>query len=597
MVKPIAAIIPDAAPVMLGVTQSLSGRQWLARAYDERIALALQQRFGLTDLAGRCIAGRGVSLEQAEDYLQPTLRSLLPNPSVLQAMDVAAARFVAAVQAQEAVTIFGDYDVDGGTATALLVRYLRYCGLKTRIYIPDRLTEGYGPNAVAMDRIAAMGVKLVTCVDCGTTAHEPLRRAKELGLDVVVFDHHAAEPALPPCHALVNPNRLDDISGLGNLCAAGVTFLAIVAVNRALRQAGFFTAERPEPDLLQWLDLVALGTVADVVPLVGLNRALVSQGLKQMARTSNAGLAALLQVGRAQLPPDAFTAGFILGPRVNAGGRVGRADLGARLLSCDDADEAIALAVQLDALNAQRKDVEAEVLAAAEYQAQQADDVPFLLIAGEGWHPGVIGIVASRLKDKYHRPCFVIGLDGALGKGSGRSVRGLDLGAMVIAARQAGLLINGGGHAMAAGLTVAREHVSALKEFFIERTEKFIAASPIVPSLTLDGLLSGVAATPDMLIELERLKPYGTGNSEPRFALPSCQIGRADVVGEKHVRVFFSCGGTRLGGIAFRALETAVGAALLQAKGRPLHLAGYLRADTWNGRNGVQLQIEDAAWA
>ncbi len=597
MVNPIAALVPEAAPVMLGVTQSFSGRQWQARAYDERIALALQQRFGLTDLAARCMAGRGVSLEQAADYLQPTLRALLPNPAVLQAMDVAAARLAAAVQAQEAVTIFGDYDVDGGTSTALLVRFLRHCGVTAQIYIPDRMTEGYGPNVGAMERIAATGAKLVICVDCGTTAHAALLRARELGLQVLVFDHHAAEPALPPSHALVNPNRLDDSSGFGSLCAAGVTFLCVVAANRALRQAGFYTAERPEPDLLQWLDLVALGTVADVVPLVGLNRAFVSQGLKQMARTQNAGLAALLQVGRAQLPPDAFTAGFILGPRVNAGGRVGRSDLGARLLSCDDADEAMALAVQLDALNAQRKEVEADVLAAAEYQAQQSEDAPFLLIAGEGWHPGVIGIVASRLKDKYHRPCFVIGLDGAVGKGSGRSVRGLDLGAMVIAARQAGLLINGGGHAMAAGLTVAREQVEALRGFFTERTEKFIAASPIVPSLTLDGLLSGAAATPDLLAEMEKLKPYGTGNPEPRFALPSCQIGRADVVGEKHVRVFFSCGGARLGGIAFCALETPMGAALLQARGRPLHLAGYLRADNWNGRNGVQLQIEDAAWA
>lgn len=588
--------IPEAgeAPAFLGVTQSLTGRRWQARAADARVAEALAQRHGLPELLARCMAGRGVSLEAAPDFLTPTLRALVPNPSSLQAMETAAVRLAQAIRHNEAVTIFGDYDVDGGTSSALLLRFLRHCGLSAGLYIPDRLKEGYGPNAGAFNQIAATGCKLVICVDCGTTAHEPLRHARDIGLEVVVLDHHAAEPALPPCVALVNPNRLDDTSGQGTLCAAGVTYLFIIAVNRLLRAEGFFGAAVAEPDLLQWLDLVALGTVADVVPLTGLNRAYVSQGLRVLGRTQNVGLAALLQIGRATLPPDAFTAGFVLGPRVNAGGRVGKSDLGARLLACDDAEAAMALAVQLDGFNVQRKEVEATVLAAAEYQAEQEGDTPFLLLAAEGWHPGVIGIVAARLKDRYHRPCFIIGLDGETGKGSGRSIRGLDLGAMVIAARQAGLLINGGGHAMAAGLTVERANIAPLRAFFAERTAKFLAASPIVPSLTLDGMVAGGAATPDFIAQLERLKPFGTGNPEPRFALPSCRIARADVVGEKHVRVIFTCGGTRLTGIAFRALESALGKALLESR-EPLHLAGYLRADNWNGRNGVQLQIEDAA--
>lgn len=581
-------------PAFLGVIQSLTGRRWQARAADARVAQALAQRHGLPELLARCMAGRGLSLEAAPDFLTPTLRALMPNPSSLRDMEAAAARLAQAIRQNEAVTIFGDYDVDGGTSSALLLRFLSHCGLNAGLYIPDRLKEGYGPNAGAFNQIAASS-KLVICVDCGTTAHEPLRHARDIGLDVIVLDHHAAEPALPPCVALVNPNRLDDTSGQGTLCAAGVTYLFIIAVNRLLRAEGYYGAAVAEPDLLQWLDLVALGTVADVVPLTGLNRAYVSQGLRVLARTQNAGLAALLHIGRATLPPDAFTAGFVLGPRVNAGGRVGKSDLGARLLACDDADEALALAVQLDSFNVQRKEVEAEVLAAAEYQAEQEGDTPFLLLAAEGWHPGVIGIVAARLKDRYHRPCFVIGLDGDIGKGSGRSIRGLDLGAMVIAARQAGLLINGGGHAMAAGLTVERANIAPLRAFFAERTAKFLAASPIVPSLTLDGMVAGGAATPDFIAQLERLKPFGTGNPEPRFALPACRIARADVVGEKHVRLIFTCGGARLTGIAFRALDSALGKALLESR-EPLHLAGYLRADNWNGRNGVQLQIEDAAF-
>lgn len=584
-------------PAFLNVTESLTGRRWETRSYDERIAEALRQRFDVPDLLARGMAARGVTLDAAADYLDPTLRALLPNPSIFKDMDKAAERTAAAIKNGEAIAIFGDYDVDGGTSSALLLRFLRACGITPRLTIPDRMKEGYGPNSAAMERIAAEGAKLLICVDCGTTAHEPLGKARDCGLDVIVLDHHAAEPNLPPVYALVNANRIDENIPYRQLCAVGVTFLFVVAVNRVLRNAGFYSDARPEPDARQWLDLVALGTVADVVPLTGLNRAFVTQGLRVLAQAGNVGLAALMRVGRATMPPDTFTAGFVLGPRVNAGGRVGRSDLGARLLSCDDPAEAEALAIELDMMNANRKDIEAEVLAAAEYQALQQDGAALLLIAGEGWHPGVIGIVAARLKERYHRPIIVIALDGDIGKGSGRSVRGLDLGAMVIAARQAGLLLNGGGHAMAAGLTVARGQVDALRSFLNQRTAQFLAETPLAPTLVLDGLLSGAGATPDFLAGLERLKPFGTGNPEPRYALPSCRVVRADVVGEKHVRIIIDHSGTRLTGIAFRALENALGKAMLKPEGRNLHLAGYIRPDNWNGRNGVQLQVEDAAFA
>lgn len=585
------------ALAFLNVTESLTGRRWETRSYDERIAEALRQRFDIPDLLARGMAARGVTLDAAADYLDPTLRSLLPNPSVFKDMDKAAERTAAAIQNSEAITIFGDYDVDGGTSSAVLLRFLRACGVTPGLTIPDRMKEGYGPNSAAMERIATAGTKLLICVDCGTTAHEPLARARDCGLDVIVLDHHAAEPSLPPVFALVNANRIDENIPYRQLCAVGVTFLFVVAVNRVLRHAGFYSDARPEPDARQWLDLVALGTVADVVPLTGLNRAFVTQGLRVLAQAGNVGLAALMRVGRATMPPDTFTAGFVLGPRVNAGGRVGRSDLGARLLACDDPVAAEALAIELDMMNANRKDIEADVLAAAEYQASQQDDAALLLIAGEGWHPGVIGIVAARLKERYHRPTIVIALDGDIGKGSGRSVRGLDLGAMVIAARQAGLLINGGGHAMAAGLTVARGRVDALRAFLNQRTAQFLAETPLLPTLVLDGVLSGAAATPDFLAGLSRLKPFGTGNPEPRFALPTCRVVRADVVGEKHVRIIIDHSGTRLTGIAFRALENALGKALLKPEGRTLHLAGYIRPDNWNGRNGVQVQVEDAAFA
>ena len=591
----------------LNVECSVTGRRWLRRPGDERQALAMAQGFGLPEMVARAMAARGVTVDSAESFLAPTLRGLLPDPSHLRDMDVAADRSAAALRAGERVAVFGDYDVDGATAGALMRRFLRAVGLDPVLYVPDRMKEGYGPNPGAMRLLAGQGVRLVVAVDCGTTAFEARAAAAEAGLDVIVVDHHAAEARLPRALAVVNPNRLDDPSPHKTLCAAGVTFLVVVAVNRALRAAGWYGANgaggRAEPDLKGWLDLVALGTVCDVVPLTGLNRALVAQGLKVMARRSNAGLVALSDLCKLQEKPDAYHAGFVLGPRVNAGGRVGEADLGMRLLSTDDPGEAARLAQLLDGHNAERKAVEAEVLREAleRLEAVAVEPAPDLVMAaGEGWHPGVIGIVAARLKERYNRPACVVafGPDG-LGKASGRSVRGVDLGAAVIAARQAGLLVAGGGHRMAAGFTVARERFDALRDFLTARiAEQRHLEGPLVPSLEIDGALSVHGVTPQLVAMLERLAPFGTGNAEPRFALLDARIVRADVVGQNHVRCIVTAGagtGTRLKAIAFRALDGELGRLLLKSGGAPLHLAGHLRADRWNGAEGVQLTIEDAA--
>lgn len=580
----------------LNVTESMTRRRWVARAYDERQALALSQRFALPDVLARALAARGIDLESAGVFLEPRLRELMPDPMRLKDMDKAVERLIAAIHAGEKIAIFGDYDVDGATSSALLVRFLRALGHEPRLYIPDRLSEGYGPNETAMRTLAKEGVKLVLCVDCGVTAHAPLAAAREAGLDVVVLDHHAAEPELPPAVAIVNPNRLDEslTEQLGALAAVGVTFLFVVAVNRALRERGFYAPEVPEPDLLGWLDLVALGTVCDVVKLTGLNRAFVAQGLKVMDKRENKGLAALAQVAAVKQPADTFAAGFMLGPRVNAGGRVGRADTGARLLSSEDEQEALHLAEQMDRLNAERRALEADVLAEAELMLfDEAEALTF--VASENWHPGVIGIVASRLKDKFHRPAIVVSVENGIGKGSGRSVGTVDLGAAVIAARQAGLLINGGGHKMAAGLTVEAEKLEALHAFLAERIGKQLEAEPFIPTVTIDGLVAAPALDPAFIEKLSALAPFGTGNPEPRFALADCKLIRADVVGERHVRIIASQGTARLSGIAFRAMEGPLGPALLGRVGQAVHLVGHLRRDTWNGRDSVQIHVDDAA--
>lgn len=580
----------------LGVARSFTGRKWVARASDERLALALAQRHGLPDILARSLASRGIGLEDAAGFLAPKLREILPDPYRFKDMEAAALRMTVAIMRAEHVAVFGDYDVDGATSSALLLRFSRSIGCPLRLYVPDRLREGYGPNAPAMRKLAEEGITLVVCVDCGATAHEALAMAKEAGLDVIVLDHHATEAALPPAFAVVNPNRLDEDCAYGNLAAVGVTYLFVVAVNRALREAGWYGGAegRKEPDLLGLLDLVALGTVCDVVKLTGLNRALVAQGLRVMAKRGNVGIAALAAAAGCRPALDAFAAGFQLGPRVNAGGRVGEADLGAKLLSTEDVSVAQTLAQHLNALNEERRMIEEQILAEAD-EMTFADETPLVFAASERWHPGVIGIVASRLKDKYHRPAIVVALNGEVGKGSGRSVVGVDLGAHVIAARQAGLLVNGGGHAMAAGLTVERGKIGALQEFLAARIGRQIEAAPLAPSLALDGLATAGGLHVEFLEQMASLAPFGAGNPEPRFALANCRVVRASVVGEKHVSVIVSQGGASLRGIAFRAMDSDLGLALLSLKGRACHLAGHARLDEWQGARRVQIHIDDAA--
>ncbi|MEE8143764.1 MAG: single-stranded-DNA-specific exonuclease RecJ [Kiloniellales bacterium] len=589
----------DGRALCLGVERSLLGRRWESRCGDLRLAAALSQRHGLPEIVGRVLAGRGVALEEAESHLNPTLRRLMPNPSQLKDMDRAVARLVAAIEGQETIAVFGDYDVDGATSAALLKRFLAAIGVPLRVYVPDRRAEGYGPNAPALLRLKAEGVSLVITVDCGTTAHESLAVAAEAGLDTLVIDHHAAEPRLPPAYAVVNPNRLDEDGHLGQLAAVGVTFVFLVGLNRALRDGGWYgRAGQTEPDLRAWLDLVALGTVCDVVPLTGLNRAFVAQGLKVLAGRGNVGLAALCDAARVDERPGTYHAGFILGPRINAGGRVGQSDLGAQLLATDDPGEAARLAEQLDGLNAERRRIERDVLdqALAQIEATAAEARGLVMAVAEGWHPGVIGIVASRLKERTNLPSLVVALENGVGKGSGRSVPGVDLGAAVIAARQSGLLINGGGHPMAAGLTVAEDRVEALRAFLDERLSRRIAEIQYRPSLGIDGALQPGGARSDLVEVLEQVGPYGAGNPEPRFAIPEARVAAAQVVGENHVRCTITgSDGSRLKGIAFRALDGALGPALLRTGGLPLHLAGKLRRDAWAGGQAVQFIIEDAA--
>src|SRR5437868_13958238 len=494
-----------ARAAFLGVERSLTGRRWAERLADERLALAMAQRHGLPDAICRLLAAREVDLEGVPDFLEPTLRRFLPDPSHLKDMDVAVARLVRAIQQGERIVVFGDYDVDGATSSALLLRFFRSIGGNIRVYIPDRRKEGYGPNTAALLKLREEGAAVVVTVDCGVTAYAPLAEAKRVGLDVIVIDHHQAEITLPEAVAVVDPNRVDDDSPHKQLAAVGVAFLLAVGVNRALRAAGWYNTARTEPDLRQWLDLVALGTVADVVPLTGVNRALVRQGLLVMAQRRNPGLVALADVARLREAPGAYHLAFLLGPRVNAGGRVGQADLGARLLASDDRHEVGALALRLDEFNAERRAIEREVLdqAIARLEGLYGPDrkgLPSaLVVESEGWHIGVIGIVASRLVERYGRPAFVVGMDGDLGKGSGRSVKGVDLGAAVLAARQRGLLVNGGGHAMAAGLTVARGHLAELATFLDQRLGPLLGAAPLVRELGIDAALAPGAATQDLV--------------------------------------------------------------------------------------------------
>ncbi|WP_374764575.1 single-stranded-DNA-specific exonuclease RecJ [Yunchengibacter salinarum] len=588
---------------VLGVAHSLKGQGWRLRAFEPRIAEAVAQAHGLPQVAGQMLAARGVTPESAPAFLDPSLKQDMPDPSILMDMDSGAEALAHAVVNRRRIAIFGDYDVDGATSTAVLVRTLRALGVDPLVYIPDRMTEGYGPNAPAFDRLKADGAELVITVDCGILAFEPLAHAAAIGLNVIVVDHHKAETRLPEALAVINPNRLDDTSGLGQLAAVGVSFLLAVALLRRLRALGGVPGHSL-PDLRGVLDVVALGTVCDVVPLTGLNRTFVAQGLKVMARRENAGLAALGDVAGLSEAPDAYHLGFLLGPRLNAGGRVGRSDLGAQLLTTEDPATARRLAEELDRLNAERRALESETLAAAENGVERrigpaGSPPPVVVAAGEGWHPGVIGIVASRLTDRYHRPSVVIALDSTgEGKGSARSLPGVDMGAAVIEAVQRNLLIKGGGHAMAAGLTVAGDKIAEFEGFLNDFLGGNVAEASASRSLSVDGVIAAGGATPELVADIARVGPFGVGNPGPRFALPDMAVIKADRVGENHVRLIVKGrDGISLKAIAFREADSTLGNALLQGIGGRFHLAGKLKLDMWTGSPRVELILDDAARA
>lgn len=583
---------------VLGVSRSVLGRRWVERPADTSEVLRIAQTLRAPDVIARLLHARGVAAPAADGFLNPTLKNDLPDPSVIRDMDLAVDRLAAAIEAREGIAIFGDYDVDGATSSALLARYLTAVGATPVVYIPDRLAEGYGPNVPAMERLATNGAKVIVTVDCGTQAHEALAAAEAKGADVIVCDHHLPAGTLPRACAIVNPNRGDDTSGLGQLAAIGVTFMLCVALNRALRERGFFDA-RPMPDLRRWLGIVALGTVADVVPLTGVNRAFVMRGLEQLRNGAVPGLEALAEVGRINGAVEPYHLGFVLGPRVNAGGRVGRCDLGSRLLATDSRNEAQVIAMELDALNQERRQIEQTIQDEAFARVETSADIresPILVVAGEGWHPGVIGIVASRLKDRYGKPSIVIAMNEGVGKGSGRSVGGVDLGTAIVAAREAGLLVNGGGHAMAAGLTIDPARIDDLRAFLAARLAADCAASTEGRELVIDAALSARGATPELCALVARCGPYGAGNAEPVFVLPSLSVAWTSVVGEQHVRCTLqSADGARLGAIAFKAVHNELGALLLQHKGRRLHVAATLKLDEWKGQARVQATIRDAA--
>ncbi|KNG92663.1 single-stranded-DNA-specific exonuclease RecJ [Pseudaestuariivita atlantica] len=577
-------------PAFLGIETSLTGRRWVGPGVAvERAAAALAQTARLSPALSLVLARLGVAPDAAASYLDPKLRDLMPDPRDLRDMGQAGARMVAAVTARERIAIFADYDVDGGTSAALLVTWLRHFGLTATLYVPDRIDEGYGPNVPAMEALAAEH-DLIICVDCGTLSHDALAAAK--GADVIVLDHHLGGETLPPALAVVNPNRQDETGDLAHLCAAGVVFLALVECGRQLRAAG-----NAGPDLMAMLDLVALGTVADVAPLIGVNRAFVRQGLKIMARRERPGLVALADAARLDCAPAAYHLGYVLGPRVNAGGRVGRADLGARLLSTTDPAEAAALADRLEEVNTERREIEARVRDAALAQAEERGmDGPLVWAAGDGWHPGVVGIVASRLKEHANRPAIVIGFDGDAGKGSGRSVAGVDLGAAIQRLAREGLIEKGGGHKMAAGLSLSRAQLPAA----MERLSELLAAQGadrLGPrDLVLDGTLMPNAATVDLVKDLDRAGPYGAGAPAPRFALPDCRVLHAREVGSGHLKLSLGDGlGARIDAIAFGAFDGPMGAALSGHGGARFHVAGRLEINTWQGRQSPQLALLDAA--
>jgi single-stranded-DNA-specific exonuclease len=588
----------DAA--FLGVERSLTGRRWRARDGDVALTEALRRRYSLPEVAARLLAGRGVGLEEAKDFLEPTLKALFPDPSSFQDMDRAASLIEDAIVQGRRVAVLADYDVDGGSSAAQLVRYFRARGRELGIYVPDRMKEGYGPSALAFERLKAEGIELVITVDCGAAAEGPLEAAAEMGLDVIVLDHHLMAHDPPRAAAVVNPNRMDDKSGQGHLTAAGVVLVTMAAVNREARKRGSIGSNHL-PDLIQMLDLAAIGTVCDVAPLTGFNRAIVSQGLKILQRGKNIGLAALGETAGRKVCNSVYDFGFVLGPRINAGGRVGDASLATKLLSTEDPTEARELATTLDAMNTERKQREAEMLAEAEHYAlNEAETRSVVIVGSHRWHPGVIGIAAGRLKDRLRKPVIVLGgtSEHEPAKGSGRSISGVNLGAAIAAAKQEGLLISGGGHAMAAGLTVEWNQVEALKEFLSDQLANDIEAGEIAErALSIDAAGAISALDLDLIAAFDRIGPYGQGHPEPLLVLPDVRVSFSKLVKEEHVRFTLEdARGARIGGIAFRAMKSPIGEALMK-KDVTYHAAVRVKRNEWNGHVSAEVEIVDLAEA
>ena len=579
---------------LLNINQSVRGRKWVLRCDDEGKIAALSH-MGYSQVSAQLMAGRDVTPETAEDFANPTLRGLLPDPSCLQDMDKAAARICDAVQAGDDITVFADYDVDGGTSAAQLIRWGRALGRNFGLYVPDRIKEGYGPSVKAFEDLKAGGADLVITVDCGASATEALHAAAKIDLPIVVIDHHLMVGDLPPAYALVNPNRADDTSGLGNLAAAGVTFMLLVALNREAKKRGMGGV----PDLLSFLDLTALGTICDVVPLTGLNRAFVAQGLKVLSSKPNPGLAALAEVAGATGPFTPYHGGFILGPRINAGGRIGQADMGARLLSSDNAEMIEEYARELDRINNERKILQDRILQEAIEKAEALPkDHKVTLVAMPGWHAGVIGIVAGRLKDRFGKPAIVIGVDGGVGKGSGRSITGVNLGAAVQLAKEKGLLDAGGGHEMAAGLTVSEGKLQAFHDFIEDALADEVDEARKSSAFKVDALISASAVTAGLIEEIDKVGPYGAKMPEPVFAFADMRITYAKRLNGGHVRFSVEdSGGVRLSGIAFRAEENGMADILLTPNPPTVHIAGRLKKNTWKGRTSIDVQLADIALA
>lgn len=596
-----------AAGPLFGVSRSVLGREWQLRSGPERTTKALMQTYQLEEPIARILAARGFGKEEAGPFLNPSLKDQLPDPLVFKDMDKALRRTVEAIKRDERLVIFGDYDVDGATSSSVLRLYLRQAGVNCTVYIPDRLKEGYGPNVPAMEMLAAEGNKLCFTVDCGTTAHKPIEAAKKGGMDVIVIDHHAPEPALPMAVAVINPVRLDEnepAKQYRNLAAVGMTFMFVVGLNRALREEGFFSPKRPEPDIRNLLDLVALGTVADVVLLTGLNRVLVTQGLKVMAQRKNIGLSILSDVAQLKGSPQAWHQGFLIGPRINAGGRVGKSDLGVNLLTTENTANAQDMAIQLDRLNRERQAIEEQIReqAAEEARRQAEAGVPIIIVGQEGWHPGVIGIVASRIKEEYNRPAIVLGhnpYDDSF-VGSGRSVAGVDLGAAVIAARQQGLITKGGGHKMAAGVGLRRDQLDAFRAYMHERIGREMDGISQIPVMHIDAVVSPAGVSKQLIEQLDTLGPFGNGNPEPRLVLQNVRLTFAEVVGQQKNHIacqFTGADGTRLQAVAWRSAGQPIGQALIAGRGQMFHVAGSASINRFNGEERPQFKIDDLALA